>query len=493
MAWRSLLMKKNNPVIFEKSVQGRKAFHIGKSRADEISLKNIPAGFFRKSSAPLPEMSERDLVSHFINLSRKNMSVDTNFYPLGSCTMKYNPKINEDIAATPSFRSLHPYEGEEHAQGALKLLYDFENTLSRLFGFDAFTLHPAAGAHGELTALMVVKKYFVKKGEKKRHIILVPDSSHGTNPASAFMCGFDTIVTVRSDNSGEIDISDLREKCTDEAACLMMTNPNTLGLFETKIKEIADIVHGKGALLYCDGANMNALMGIARPGKMGFDLMQLNLHKTFSAPHGGGGPGSGPVGVREFLVPFLPNPRITEKKGRYLLDFSSKKSIGSVRVFYGNLAVIVKAFCYVKALGEKELKKTSQLAVLNARYMKEKLKQVFPIAYDRPCMHEFVLSVRPNGNGIHTLDVAKALIDYGYHPPTIYFPLIVKEAIMIEPTETESRETLDEFVDAMKDIAKDIEKDPHKIRSAPVTTPVGRLDEVGAARNPVVNWFRSRK
>ncbi|MCK5706079.1 MAG: aminomethyl-transferring glycine dehydrogenase subunit GcvPB [Candidatus Aureabacteria bacterium] len=482
-------MKNDSLTIFEKSREGRSSFSISKSKIDNIELSNIPAKYLRDQKARLPEVSERDLVSHYVKLSNKNMHVDANFYPLGSCTMKYNPKINEDIAACESFKKMHPLQSDDDLQGILKLIYEFEEFLCDLIGFDVMTLHPAAGAHGEMTALMMAKKYFESKGDEGRHIILVPDSSHGTNPSSAFMCGFDKVVTVKSDENGEIDINDLKEKCSKEVACLMVTNPNTLGIFETRITDIAKIVHDNGALLYGDGANMNALMGITRPGDMGFDFMHLNLHKTFSAPHGGGGPGSGPVGVKEFLKQFLPKPVIVKNKNRFSFKDDQCNTIGAVRAFYGNLSVIVKAFCYIKSLGKKELKRSSMMAVLNARYLYAKLKNIFPVPYDKPCLHEFVMSIKPNDNGVHTVDLAKALIDFGIHPPTVYFPLIVREAIMIEPTETESIETLDDFISIMESIAQDIEKDPKKIKDAPKTTPVMRLDEVGAARKPIVNWF----
>jgi glycine dehydrogenase subunit 2 len=476
--------------IFEKSRPGRSSFSLQKSAADGEALSHIPVSWLRREQADLPEVSERDIIAHYMNLSKKNLSVDTHFYPLGSCTMKYNPKVSEALAASPAFRGLHPMQAEEDIQGLLRLMRDFEKILCRLFGFDAFTLQPAAGAHGELTALMIARQYFLGRGENGRRVVLVPDSSHGTNPASAFMCGFDSVVTVRSGKDGEVDLSDLKEKCTPDVACLMVTNPNTLGLFETRIREIAEIVHDRGALLYGDGANMNALMGMARPGDMGFDFIHINLHKTFAAPHGGGGPGSGPVGVKKALEPYLPVPVVRENSGLLSLEWNREKSIGAVRAFYGNLSVIVKAFAYALALGDAGLRKASQLAVLNARYLMQRLKKTYPLPYDRPCMHEFVLSVKPNSNDVHTSDIGKALVDSGYHPPTVYFPLIVKDAIMIEPTETESPETLDAFAEAMERIARDIDESPGKLKAAPATTPVRRLDEVAAARNPVVNWFQ---
>jgi len=466
--------------IFEKGRPGRRAFFpedLNKREIRQIEV-NIPNKYLRKSDMFLPSMSERELAEHFINLSQLNMSVDTNFYPLGSCTMKYNPKINEKISSQEFFRNLHPYMDKRDLKGLMYILNDFESMLCSMFGFDAFTFQPAAGAHGELTALIIAKKYFKDKGESERDTVIVPDSSHGTNPASAFMCGFERVVSVKSNEKGEIDLIDLEQKCNSRTACVMITNPNTLGIFETKIKEIAGIVHKNGALLYCDGANMNALMGIARPGDMGFDFMHLNLHKTFSSPHGGGGPGSGPVGVKKFLK-------------KYITEFleTQKENAVSVKAFWGNLSVIIKAYCYVKMLGFGELKNSSVLAVLNARYLMEKLRNVFVLPYKSPCMHEFVLSVNPSElNGVRTLDIAKALIDRGVHPPTVYFPLIVKEAIMIEPTETETKETLDNFASIMAELKNMAKEQPQKLKDAPCKTPVKRLDEVYAARKPVLCW-----
>ncbi len=429
-----------------------------------------------------------DLIRHYTNLSRRNFGVDLGFYPLGSCTMKYNPKINENAAALPGFTSLHPYAADGLAQGNLQLLYEMQKYLCEIFGMAEFTLQPAAGAHGELTGVMMIKKYFAKKGEK-RHRILIPDAAHGTNPASGALCGFETVM-LPSNAEGGVDIDHLKSLMTADTAALMLTNPNTLGLFERNIEEVARIVHGKGGLLYGDGANANAYLGIARPGDIGFDVIQLNLHKTFSTPHGGGGPGSGPVGVGKALVDFLPVPRITKMEAGYFWSDDFPDSIGRMRAFYGNFNVIVKAYTYIRSLGAEGLKRATEMAVLNANYIKEKLKSYFELPYDRICMHECVFSGKRQvaESGVHTTDIAKRLIDFGYHPPTIYFPLIVPEAIMIEPTETESKETLDAFCTAMIAIAGEAKANPQQLKNAPLSTAINRLDEVTAARKPDVCW-----
>jgi len=453
----------------------------------------------RKQEAKLPEVSEVDVVRHFTRISQLNFCVDTNFYPLGSCTMKYNPKVNEDTARLEGFTKLHPYQPVEHCQGILKLLYDLEQMLKSISGMSAFTLQPAAGAHGELTGMLIIRAYMEKKGET-RHKIIVPDSAHGTNPASAALCGYD-VESIPSNAEGLVDIKKLKESFTRDTAALMITNPNTLGLFEKDIVGICKIAHDAGGLVYCDGANMNALMGIARPGDMGVDILHLNLHKTFSTPHGGGGPGAGPIGVTEKLRHFLPVPRIEmarklstedtekDKTNTYVLNFNYPDSIGRVRAFYGHVGMMIRAYTYLLSLGKEGVLKVGEYAVLNANYLRHKLKNYYDIPYGKTCMHEFVISARKQKEkGASALDIAKKLLDYGFHAPTIYFPLIVEEAMMVEPTETESRETLNAFADAMIQIATDIEQKPDAVCNTPQTTPIGRPDEVKAAREPKLRW-----
>jgi len=478
-------------LIFEISKQGRSAADATASDVPSVNIEDAIGKKYLRSDLYLPEVAEVDLVRHYTNLSRRNFGVDLGFYPLGSCTMKYNPKVNENVAALPGFTGLHPYADDESAQGNLQLMYEMQKYLSDIFGMAEFTLQPAAGAHGELTGIMMIKKYFEKKGEK-RPAILIPDTAHGTNPASGALCGFET-VTLRSNSEGGVDIDHLMSLMTKDVAGLMLTNPNTLGLFERNIEKVTQIVHGKGGLLYGDGANANAFLGKARPGDLGFDVIQLNLHKTFSTPHGGGGPGSGPVGVSAKLVNFLPVPRIIKSGNGYNWSGKFPDTIGRIRAFYGNFNVVVKAYTYIRSLGAEGLTHATEMAVLNANYIKEKLKPYFDLPYDRVCMHECVFSGKRQvaQNGVHTTDIAKRLIDYGYHPPTIYFPLIVPEAIMIEPTETESKETLDTFCDAMIAIANEAKENPQRVKDAPLTTPVSRLDEVLAARKPDVCWKRS--
>ncbi|ADD01574.1 MULTISPECIES: aminomethyl-transferring glycine dehydrogenase subunit GcvPB [Thermoanaerobacter] len=484
-------MKEYNKLIFELSKEGRKAYTLPRLDVEEKTLEEIlPEQMIRKEEIELPEVSEVDIIRHYTLLSNKNYGVDTGFYPLGSCTMKYNPKINEDMASLTGFTALHPYQPVETVQGALKLMYELENMLSEITGMDKFTLQPAAGAHGELTGLMIIKAYHEHRNDKKRKKIIVPDSAHGTNPASATVAGFD-VIEIKSTKEGAIDLEALKTVLNEEVAGLMLTNPSTLGLFEENIVEIARLVHEAGGLLYYDGANMNAIMGITRPGDMGFDVVHLNLHKTFSTPHGGGGPGSGPVGVKKELADFLPVPVIEFKDGMYTLNYDRPLSIGKVRSFYGNFNVLVKAYSYILTMGAEGLKRASEMAVLNANYLKEKLKNHYKVAVDKVCMHEFVLAgLLEKVNDIRTLDVAKRLIDYGFHPPTIYFPLIVEEAIMIEPTETENKETLDAFIEAMIKIAEEAKENPQLLKEAPHNTPVRRVDEVLAARNPVLKWSK---
>ncbi len=475
-------------LIFEISKSGRSTTDVPQSDVPQIDLASIIGPQYLRDDLELPEVAEIDLVRHYTNLSRRNFGVDMGFYPLGSCTMKYNPKVNETVAAFPAFTGLHPYAPDMYARGNLELMFAMQRLLSNIFGMEDFTLQPAAGAHGELTGVMMIKKYFEAK-EEKRHRILIPDAAHGTNPASGALCGFET-VTLRSNPEGGVDIGHLESLMTEDVAALMLTNPNTLGLFERNIEKVAALVHGKGGLLYGDGANANAFIGKVRPGDLGFDVIQLNLHKTFSTPHGGGGPGSGPVGVNAKLADFLPVPRIVKKDQTFQWSENFPRSIGRVRAFYGNFNVIVKAYAYIRSLGEQGLTRATEMAVLNANYIKEKLKPHFDLPYDRVCMHECVFSGKRQAaeSGVHTTDMAKRLIDYGYHPPTIYFPLIVPEAIMIEPTETESKETLDAFCDAMIAIAREARENPEQVKNAPVTTPVCRLDEVLAAGKPDVCW-----
>jgi len=474
-------------LIFEISKTGRSAA-VSASDVPAVNIENAVGKKYLRTDLDLPEVAEVDLIRHYTNLSRRNFGVDLGFYPLGSCTMKYNPKVNENVAALPGFTGLHPYATDIFAQGNLQLMYEMQKYLSSIFGMAQFTLQPAAGAHGELTGVMMIKKYFEKKNEK-RPLILIPDTAHGTNPASGALCGFDT-VTLLSNSEGGVDIEHLKSLMTKDVAGLMLTNPNTLGLFERNIEQVAQIVHGKGGLLYGDGANANAFLGKVRPGDLGFDVIQLNLHKTFSTPHGGGGPGSGPVGVSAKLVDYLPIPRIIKSGNGYKWSEKFPDTIGRVRAFYGNFNVVVKAYTYIRSIGAEGLKHATEMAVLNANYIKEKLKPYFDLPYDRVCMHECVFSGKRQvaESGVHTTDIAKRLIDYGYHPPTIYFPLIVPEAIMIEPTETESKETLDTFCDAMIAIAAEVKENPQRVKDAPLTTPVNRLDEVLAARKPDVCW-----
>ena len=471
-------------LIFEKSKTGRVGFSLPEFDIPlEDIAKLLPSDLIRQE-LNLPELAEVDIVRHFTNLSRRNFGVDNGFYPLGSCTMKYNPKVNENIAGLDGFTSLHPLQKEEDIQGILELLYNFEQYLCSIFGFKAFTFQPAAGAHGELTALLMIKAYHISKGQGARGKIIVPDSSHGTNPASVSLVGYQTVV-VKSDAHGNIDIDALAKVVGDDTAGLMITNPNTLGLFDEHILKVAEIIHKVGGLLYYDGANANAILGICRPADLGFDVAHFNLHKTFATPHGCGGPGAGPVGVSEKLEPFLPIPRVIKTNSHYSLFTShDSPSIGKVHSFYGNINVIIKAYTYLLSLGAKGLREVSENAVLNANYMMKRLKDYYYLKYDRTCQHEFVISAKwqKEKYRVKALDIAKRLLDYGYHPPTIYFPLIVEEALMIEPTETESKETLDKFCDVMIAIAKECETNPELVKTAPQTTPVKRLDEAKAAR-----------
>ncbi len=482
-------MVKYDQLIFEISKEGRRGYKIPGCKVDDVEINDvIPADLLRKTELGLPEVSEPQLVRHYTLLSNKNFGVDTGFYPLGSCTMKYNPKINEDMAALDGFVNLHPYQNKVQTQGALELMYDLKSMLSEIGGMDAFTLQPAAGAHGELTGLMIIKAYHEKRGETKRTKIIVPDSAHGTNPASANVAGFE-VVEIKSTKEGAVDLDNLKAVLGDDIAGLMLTNPSTLGLFEKNIVEIAELVHEAGGLLYYDGANLNAILGQARPGDMGFDVVHYNLHKTFSTPHGGGGPGSGPVGVKAFLEPFLPAPVISKVEDQYSLDYNRPDTIGRMKGFNGNFGILVRAYTYILSMGSEGLKRASEMAVLNANYMQAKLKDHFNLPVDTICKHEFVLAgLKGELNQCSTLDVAKRLLDHGYHPPTIYFPMIVHDAIMIEPTETESLETLDAFIDVMIQISKEADEAPELLKQAPTTTQIRRVDEVLAARSPVLKW-----
>ncbi|MGG3469974.1 aminomethyl-transferring glycine dehydrogenase subunit GcvPB [Neobacillus pocheonensis] len=479
-------------LIFELSTPGRIGYSLPEMDVPEADLTGLlPEGYLRVDEPELPEVSELDIMRHYTALSRRNHGVDSGFYPLGSCTMKYNPKINENVARFNGFAHVHPLQDESSVQGALELLYDLQEHLIEITGMDEVTLQPAAGAHGEWTGLMMIRAYHEANGDMKRTKVIVPDSAHGTNPASATIAGLETI-TVKSNENGLVDLEDLRRVVGEDTAALMLTNPNTLGLFEENILEMAEIVHGVGGKLYYDGANLNAVLSKARPGDMGFDVVHLNLHKTFTGPHGGGGPGSGPVGVKADLIPFLPKPVIAKRGEEYILDYDRPQSIGRVKPYYGNFGINVRAYTYIRSMGPDGLKAVTEYAVLNANYMMRRLAEYYDLPFDRHCKHEFVLSGRRQKKlGVRTLDIAKRLLDFGYHPPTIYFPLNVEECIMIEPTETESKETLDSFVDIMIQIAKEAEENPEVVQEAPHTTVVGRMDETTAARKPVLKYQKA--
>ena len=455
---------------------------------EKENLNFLDKDLLRTSDTELPQMSELEVMRHYKELSDLNFCIEKGFYPLGSCTMKYNPKVNEFLSTLEGF-NIHPNTSDKNAQGALKLMYDLQTALLKITGMDAITLKPSAGAHGEMTGMMIIKKYFDSIGEKRTKVV-IPDSAHGTNPASAKMAGFD-IVEIKSNEKGQVDIDSLKAVLNEDVAAIMMTNPNTLGIFEERVEEISKLMHDNGSLLYYDGANFNAIMGYTNPKLMGFDVVHLNLHKTFSTPHGGGGPGAGPVAVVEKLKDFLPTPTIEFDGNKYFRNYNVKNSIGSIKDFYGNFSVFVRAYAYILMLGQN-LKHASENAVLNANYLKEKLKKYYDLPYDEPCMHEFVLSgeKQKQESGVSTLHIAKALMDGNTHPPTVYFPLIVHEAIMIEPTESEQKEKLDEFVDTMIKIAKMAKDNPEEILSAPHTTPVKKIDEVTAARHPDLKFIK---
>jgi glycine dehydrogenase subunit 2 len=486
--------------IYERSKPGRRAFVAPPLDVPERPIDELLAPELRRSEPPhLPEVSEPEIVRHYNRLSKRNFDLDTGFYPLGSCTMKHNPKLHERVAALPGHAALHPLQDPHDAQGALELMWRLQDALGEIAGLPHVSLQPSAGSHGELAGVLLTRAYHEDRGEK-RSKVLTPDTAHGTNPATVTMAGYE-VVKVGTDGHGNVDIDDLRDKATDDVACLMLTNPSTLGLFEPGIEEIAQIVHGVGATLYYDGANLNAVMGISRPGDMGFDIVHFNLHKSFTQPHGGGGPGSGPIAVSDRIEPYLPRPQVVRRDPGgngssapyYDLDFNRPKSIGRLRGFQGNYGVFVRSYAYIRSLGAAGLREVSEIAVLNANYLLAKLRHegvldLLPAAYERLCMHEFVLSGAPMKRElkIKTLDLAKRLLDFGVHPPTVYFPLIVDEALLIEPTETETKETLDRFAEVVAEILREGREDPEIARNAPYTTPVRRLDEAGAARRPVV-------
>jgi glycine dehydrogenase subunit 2 len=489
--------------IYEKSKEGRRAFVPPVVDVPETPVEELlPAAARRKDPAQLPEIAEPEIVRHYNSLSKKNFDLDTGFYPLGSCTMKHNPKLHERVAALPGHARLHPAQDPEYAQGALELMYRLQGALSEISGLPHVSLQPSAGSHGELAGLLLARAYHADRGETRTKV-LTPDTAHGTNPATVTMAGFE-VVKIGTDDEGGVDLDDLRAKVDDQVACLMLTNPNTLGVFDRNITEIAKIVHGAGGVVYYDGANLNAVMGRSRPGDMGFDIVHFNLHKTFTQPHGGGGPGAGPIAVSSRIEPFLPRPQVVElmpengAEARFGLDYDRPKSIGRLRGFQGNFGVFVRSYAYICSLGGEGLTEASELAVLNANYLRAlladpEIAEYLPIAFDRHCMHEFVLSGKGAKEklGIKTLDIAKRLLDHKVHPPTVYFPLLVEEALMVEPTETETKETLDHFAEAVKSILAEAKDDPEIARNAPYSTPVRRLDEGRAARNPVVRQPRA--
>jgi glycine dehydrogenase subunit 2 len=481
-----LQSNQSTELLFEMSHSGRRTHRLPVCDVpvqDSASL--LPAGALTDAPPPLPEIGEIDLVRHYVNLSKRNMSIDTNFYPLGSCTMKYNPKRHERLAALPSMAGLHPLQDDSSCQGMLEIMWQMQNILAEISGLDAISLQPAAGAQGELTALLVAAAYFRDKGEKRTRV-LIPDSAHGTNPASAAIAGFDA-VSIKSNDKGLVDLDALRAKLDERTAVFMITNPNTLGLFESQIADITGMLHERGALVYLDGANMNAIVGVTRPGDFGADMMHYNVHKTFTGPHGAGGPGSGPIGVRAPLAPYLPAPLVVKQGERFHLDYDRPKSIGRVRSFFGNVGILLRGYCYIRTLGPAGLREMTENAVLNANYLLSLVNRVYEVPYGDRCMHEFVASARQlkRERRVGAMDVAKRLLDFGYHAPTVYFPLVVPEAIMIEPTETESKETLDAFAAVLQTIR---DEDPDLLHHAPHTTIVSRPDEIRAAKEPVLRW-----
>jgi glycine dehydrogenase subunit 2 len=494
------LQREQAVTIFERGAPGRRAFQCPDVDVPDVSLDELLPAHLRRTEPPrLPEVSEPEIVRHYVRLSKRNFDLDSGFYPLGSCTMKHNPRLHERVAALPGHARLHPLQDPERAQGALELMWNLERALSEVSGLPHVCLQPSAGSHGELAGVLLTRAYHEAHGET-RHKVLTPDTAHGTNPATVTMAGFD-VVKIATNPDGGVDLDDLRAKADTDVACLMLTNPNTLGLFDSNIQEIARIVHEVGATLYYDGANLNAVMGLSRPGDMGFDIVHFNLHKSFTQPHGGGGPGSGPIAVSDRIEPFLPVPRIVRNEGSngsgpqfdLVEDWPGAKSIGRLRGFQGNYGCFVRSYAYIRSLGAPGLKDASETAVLNANYLLARLRQLgvsehLPLAYGELCLHEFVLSGGPMKRNlkIKTLDLAKRLLDYGYHPPTVYFPLLVEEALMVEPTETETKETLDGFAEALAELLREAAEDPEIALHAPYTTPVRRLDEVGAAKHPVI-------
>jgi len=494
------LQREQAVTIFERGAPGRRAFQCPELDVPDVPLEELLPANLRRAEPPcLPEVTEPEIVRHYVRLSKRNFDLDSGFYPLGSCTMKHNPRLHERVAALPGHSRLHPLQDPERAQGALELMWNLERALSEVSGLPHVCLQPSAGSHGELAGVLLTRAYHEARGET-RHKVLTPDTAHGTNPATVTMAGFE-VVKIATNPDGGVDLDDLRAKADTDVACLMLTNPNTLGLFDANIQEIARIVHGVGATLYYDGANLNAVMGLSRPGDMGFDIVHFNLHKSFTQPHGGGGPGSGPIAVSDRIEPFLPVPRIVRNEGangdgpRFNLveDWPGAKSIGRLRGFQGNYGCFVRSYAYICSLGAPGLKDASETAVLNANYLLARLRELgvsehLPLAYGDLCLHEFVLSGGPMKRNlkIKTLDLAKRLLDYGYHPPTVYFPLLVEEALMVEPTETETKETLDSFASALAELLREAAEDPEIALHAPYTTPVRRLDEVGAAKNPVI-------
>jgi glycine dehydrogenase subunit 2 len=474
-------------LLFELSRSGRRCHRLPACDVPAKSAESLlPTSVLADTPPPLPEVAEIDLIRHYVNLSARNMSIDTNFYPLGSCTMKYNPKRHERLAALPGIAGIHPLTPDDAGQGMLELLWSLQNILAEIAGLDAVSLQPAAGAQGELTALFVAHKYFKDKGQASRTRVLIPDSAHGTNPASAALAGFEA-VAVKSNPAGLVDLDDLKAKVDDRTAVFMITNPNTLGLFDDQIHQITDILHRQGALVYLDGANMNAILGITRPGDFGIDMMHYNVHKTFTGPHGAGGPGAGPIAVRSMLAPNLPAPMVVKTPAGFALDYDRPKSIGRVRSFFGNVGILVRGYCYIRTLGAAGLRGVSENAVLNANYLLARIGHVYDVPKGNRCMHEFVASAQSllRKRKIRAMDIAKRLLDYGFHAPTVYFPLVVPEAMMIEPTETESKETLDAFADALLKI---VDEDPEFLHQAPHTWEISRPDEVKAAKEPVLRW-----
>jgi len=480
-------------LIFEKSREGRVGYTLPKLDVDTKNNQfKVPEKLLRKSDLPLPEVSENEIARHFVKLSQLNYNIDQGVYPLGSCTMKYNPKVNELTASLDGFKNLHPFTDEKYAQGALRLMYELGDELKEITGLPGVSLQPAAGSHGEFTGILTFRAYHLDRNDTKRKKILIPDAAHGTNPASAAIAGFE-IVNIKSTPEGRVDIDDLASKCGDDVAGFMLTNPNTVGIFESNIRTIEKLIHGCGGLMYMDGANLNALLGIVRPGDMGFDCVHINLHKTFSTPHGGGGPGAGPICVSEKLIPFLPVPQVEKDGDQYHLNHNYPKSIGKVHTFFGNFGVLVRAYTYIRMHGGEGLADISKNAIINANYMFSKMKEHFLVPFDEPCMHEFILSGdKQKELGVTTKDMAKRLLDYGYHAPTVYFPLVVHEAMLIEPTETETKEALDDLCDAFNAIAIEAKENPELVTSAPHNTPIRRVNDALAARNLDVNFFNKK-